>query len=222
MKGALRALLLAAVCVVVANTLAPVHAGMDVDFGADVRIGDHADLFFSISSRYFDRDRGVIENWGQRFPDPDDLSVFFFIVHHSGKSPGAIFALRKEGLTWWTIGGRVGVPVDVWFVPVETDPGPPYGKAYGYWKKHKKHRRSALVLTDADARNLVAVRMIHEYYGVSVGTAMQWRASGRDVRGLMAEEYARRHGNKTKGRKPRGDRKLWNDKKPRSEHERSG
>ena len=50
------------------------------------------------------------------------------------------------------------------------------------------------MLSDLDARNLVAVRMVHEYYGVSVETAMQWRSSGSDLRVLMTNEYQKRHG----------------------------
>jgi hypothetical protein len=87
------------------------------------------------------------------------------------------------------------VPVDVWFVPVRRDPGPPYGKAYGHWKKHHKNP-SAVRLTDADVGNLVAVRMLHEYYSVSVEVAMEWRSSGRPLSALMSDEYEKRHGKK--------------------------
>jgi len=49
-------------------------------------------------------------------------------------------------------------------------------------------------LTDEDAENLVAVRMLHEYYAVTVEVAMDWRSSGRDLRLLMSDEYSKRHG----------------------------
>lgn len=179
----------------------PVSAALDVDLGAAVRIGDDTDLYFAISSRYFERDRREVEHWGHRCDDPDDLAVALFIAHRSGRSPNFLFSLRHEGLSWWEIGIRVGLPVDAWFVPVERDPGPPYGNAYGYWKNHKKKgkkqkSRSGYELTDADARNLVAVRMIHDYYDVSVDVAMEWRSSGRELRSLLADEYHRRHGKK--------------------------
>ena len=44
--------------------------------------------------------------------------------------------------------------------------------------------------------------MLHEYYGVSVDVAMEWRASGRDVRTLMIEEYHRRHVKAARADKP--------------------
>ena len=85
--------------------------------------------------------------------------------------------------------------MDRWFVRVKEDPGPPYGKAYGHWKKHRKNPQ-AMTLSDDDARNMVAVRMINEYYDVSVEVAMDWRLSGRDLPTLMATEYEKRHGKK--------------------------
>lgn len=188
-----RLLPLALVCAALAATPAP--AALDVRFGGSVPIGDDANLFFSISSRYFDRDVRVVEDWGRRYyPNPDDLSVALFLDRYCGKGPEFYVGLRKQGLGWLEISNRCHVSPDVFFVPVARDPGPPYGKAYGYWKKHKRDPRQPLVLKDADVRNLVAVRMAHEYYGVPVEVAMQWRKSGRDVRGVMNGEYRKRHG----------------------------
>jgi hypothetical protein len=174
----------------------PAYAGFDVDFGAAVRTGDDTDVYFAISSRYFGRDRAVVENWGARYDDPDHLAVALFISKHSGTSLDTIFRLRREGHSWWDVSVRVGVPVDVWFVPVRRDPGPPYGKAYGYWKKHRKGA-GAVRLTDADAANLVAVRMLHEYYSVPVEVAMEWRSSGRPLQALVSDEYEKRHGKRS-------------------------
>jgi hypothetical protein len=168
-------------------------AGVDVDFGANVNVNDHTNLFFSISSRYYDRDRATVASFGARFGDPDDLSVALFISNSCGRSLDDIWVLRRQGLSWWDISVRYRVPADVWFVPVRRDPGPPYGKAYGHWKKRQRDPHAAFVLADPDIRNLVAVRMIRDYYGVPVETAMEWRASGRKVHTLMAEEYNRRH-----------------------------
>jgi hypothetical protein len=180
---------------VVALAAGPARAALDVSFGASVPVGDDANLFFSISSRYFDRDVRVIEDWGRRYyPNPDDLSVALFLDRYCGKGPEFYFGLRREGLGWFEISNRCRVSPDVYFVPVARDPGPPYGKAYGYWKKHKQDPRQTMVLKDADVRNLVAVRMAHEYYGVPVETAMQWRSSGKDVRTVMTGEYKKRHG----------------------------
>lgn len=175
---------------------APAYAGIDIDFGVAAEIDDRTDLYFSISSRYFDKDRDTVSRWGMRYRDPDDLAVVLFIHKHTGRSLDDLYSLRQHlGLTWWEIAFRYGMPADAWFVPVQRDPGPPYGKAYGHWKNHKRDRGTSVALSDDDLRNLVAVRMVHEYYGVSVDVAMEWRSGGQDLRVLMTDEYEKRHGN---------------------------
>lgn len=175
----------------------PVEAGVDIDFGASVRIGDDTDLYLAISSRYFDHDRPTVERYAVRYPNPDDLAVSFYLARRSGRSPDFIFELRRKGFSWWDISLRLGLPVDIWFVETRYAPTPPYGKAYGHWKKHKRNTVPAFVLTDDDARNLVALRVIHEYYGVPVEMAMEWRSSGRNLRAIMADEYGKRRGRPT-------------------------
>ena len=187
---------LIALFIVAGVALPNTQAGLDIDFGAAVRIGDDDDLFLSVSARYFDEDRRSIDRIAMRYRNPDDLTVALFVARRSGQSADAIHRMRTNGLSWWDISVRFGMPLDVWFVPVQRDPGPPYGKAYGHWKNHKRNRRHAVVLTDMDIRNLVAVRMLHEYYGVSVDVAMEWRSSGRDVRVLVSDEYGKRHRHK--------------------------
>jgi hypothetical protein len=114
------------VTVLVLAGVCPAFAGLDIDFGAKVKIDDDTDLFFSVSSRYFDRDRRVVETWGAHYSS-DDLAVGLFLATHGGQSPDYVFWLRCQGLSWWEVSARLGVPVEVWFVPVQRDPGPPYG-----------------------------------------------------------------------------------------------
>ncbi|MDX1388927.1 MAG: hypothetical protein R3344_07030, partial [Acidobacteriota bacterium] len=184
----------ALVSLLVLAVVTPAWAGLDIDFGAAVRINDDTDLFVSISSRYFDRDRRSIEKWGTRYSS-DDLAVALFIARYGHCSARDVFERRARRQSWWEISVAFGVPMDVWFVPVSRKPGPPYGKAYGHWKKHKKHQR-VVVLSDDDLRHLVSVKMVHEYYGVPVEVAMEWRASGRDLENIVAGEYRNRHGGK--------------------------
>jgi len=184
---------LALLCLVVALAATPAPAGLDIEFDASVRLDDDTDLYLAISSRYFERDRRTLRRATRRYRDPDDLAVAFYIGKHSGRSADEIYSLRRDGRSWWEISLRFGLPADIWFVETRRAPGPPYGKAYGHWKKHKRGRRATVTLSDADLRNLVAVRMLHEYYDVSVELAMEWRASGDDLRSLMSAVYHDRH-----------------------------
>jgi hypothetical protein len=187
--------LLSASFVVLAALLASPasHAGVDVSFGMYAPMGDDGNLFFSISSRYFDREPQVVQDWGHQFPNPDDLAVFLHVCSHTQLPPPIVYSYRRQGLSWYEVGVRAGLPVSVWYVPVVVDPGPPYGKAYGHWKKHRRNPSYNVRLTDRQARDLVAMRMAHEYYGVTPEVAMNWRRQGSSVQDIMTREYHTRH-----------------------------
>jgi hypothetical protein len=190
------------------------RAGVDIDLRASVPIGDDAQLFFGINSQYYDRDRPDVERWGGECRNPDDLAVLLFLARQTGRPPAQLIAMRRDGLTWWQIGLRLDMPMDVWFVAMSRDPGPPYGRAYGHWRRHQRDARHAFALSDREARDLVAVRMLHEYYRVDVPLAMKWRASGRDLRTLAIREYRQRHPHDERdGRseRRRHDRRHHND-----------
>jgi len=178
----------------------PTYAGIDVSLGATVQLGDDTEVYLAVSSQYYDQDESSVRRWDRQYKDSDDLAVALFISRHAHKSPEHVYGMRAKGLSWWEISMRLGVPTEAWFVPVKKDPGPPYGKAYGHWKKNGKKSPGKMNLSDADAQNLVAVRMLHEYYGVSVEVAMDWRSSGRDLKNITAGEYRKRHGKSDKGR----------------------
>ena len=175
------------------TSILPATAGIDVDFGASVRLDDRNDLYFRISARYFEQDRATVTRWSTRYGDPDDLAVAMFIHGHCGRSLDELYAWRHQrNMTWWDIGLRCGIPLDAWYVPARRSPGPPYGKAYGHRKKHQRNPARPVILTDVEIRDLVALRMAHEYYGVALDVAARWRADG-NLRDVMSEEYRRRH-----------------------------
>ena len=70
-------------------------------------------------------------------------------------------------------------------------------------------------MSDADVRNLVAVRVLHEYFGVTVEVAMDRRASGGELSALLTVEYDKRHGkahDKAGGTNARGSKPGKSDK----------
>jgi hypothetical protein len=175
----------------------PARAGLDIDLSASVAVGDRSKLYVAVNARYFDADPVVVGRFAARCEREDDLAVALFIARHSDRSLDSIFSMRGKGLSWWAISVNLGLPAEVWMIPVKREPGPPYGKAYGYWKKHGRDTR-AYELSDDDLRHLVSVRVLSEYFGVSAEIAMDSRASGRPLSVLVEEAYQRNHGNKQK------------------------
>ena len=168
-------------------------AGVDVSFGVNAPVGDDGNLFFSISSQYFNRQPQVVNDWGRRYTNPDDLAVFLQICSRSRKSPQVVHGYRQQGMSWYEVGMRVGLPVEVWYVPVAVEPIGPYAKPYKHYKKHKHDPHYVVRLTDRQVRDLVAMRMAHEYYGVSPEVAMDWRRGGSNLQVIMTREYRSRH-----------------------------
>src|SRR5262249_43314566 len=90
-----------------------------------------------------------------------DFPVCLFLANEAHVSLGVVWDLRAKGLPWVQVMTRLNVPPERVFVAMPRDPGPPYGKAYGYWKKHPKER---VTLTDDDLYYWVNVRSQSKYF----------------------------------------------------------
>lgn len=188
---------------------APAVAAPDVSFGVSAPAGD-ANLFFSISSQYFHREPRIVNDWGRRFRNPDDLAVFFYVVQNSRSSPEQVYALRQRGMSWYEVGNRCGMPFNAWYVAYDGVPRGRYAKPYRHYERYRHDARYSARLSDRDVRDLVAVRMAHDYYGVSPQTAMDWRRDGSSVEIIMTREY-RNHGHDRDSRDAHNDHGRGHD-----------
>lgn len=118
-----------------------------------------------------------------------DLPVVLFLARESGRSVNFIVDLRSQGLSWSVIFGRVGVPYDVLFVGIDRDPGPPYGRAWGHWRKHPKKYR----FSDAEICGLVNVQTAHHVSGLSSFDVARARGQGKSCASLVASKRGRPH-----------------------------
>ena len=209
--------ILSAALVASAMTLAAPasRADVDISFGARAPIGDDSSLYFDISSRYFNQDQRYVRDWSQRFRNPDDLAVFMYIVQRSNDSPHRVYQLRRAGMSWYDVGVRCGIPFNAWYVTVNGVPRGRYSRPYGYYNQHRSNPTYVRRLSDREIRDLVAVRMAHEYYGVSPETAMDWRRNGSNVQIIMTREYRNRHHGDHDG-----DRYDRNRDRNRDDHDR--
>jgi hypothetical protein len=176
-----------------ALTPAKAAVNVDISFGARVPINDDHRLFVNINSRYFGRDPYFVDLWSGRFQNPDDLQVFLFISRNASVSPQYIYDLRRHGMSWFRISQRVHVPLDVFFVQLNGPAYGPYDSVYTRYDHYHRNPHVKFVLNDNDVRNLVVMRTMTDYYGMRPDQAMHLRASGRDSRYLMVQEYRHRH-----------------------------
>jgi len=167
--------------------LAPTaRAGVSFEFlfNSD-RVSSDDQYFLNVAVSNYGYPREVVEPCLPRLRDPDeDLPVVLFVARESGRPVNAIVDLRARGLSWSVIFGRCGVPYDVLFTDIEQDPGPPYGRAWGYWRKHPKR----LYFSDGDIRGLVRVQTAHRVCGVPAYDIARARGRGESVAVFVADK----------------------------------
>jgi hypothetical protein len=97
----------------------------------------------------------------------DELPVVFYIAARADVTPEAVIALRLKGISWMDISVHFGLGADVYYVETKKDLGPPYGKALGHFKNHKRKEWSQITFTDSEIVSLVNLKFLSEHYGYS-------------------------------------------------------
>ena len=80
---------------------------------------------------------------------------------------------------------HLGVGPEVYYVPVTVASGPPYGKAYGYYKKKPRKQWRTIVLSDPDLINLANLRFLSGYHRLPPERVIELRSSNRGFIAVM-------------------------------------
>ena len=136
----------------------------------------------------------------KRIPD-DEVPVVFFLAQEAHVSPEAIIALRLGGKSWMDITLHYGLTAQIFYVPFTVDPGPPYGKAYGYYKKRPRSKWGEIRLGNADIVNLVNLKFISGHYGYSPDQVVKMRGQGKSFVSINGEARKSKGGSQSKVQK---------------------
>jgi hypothetical protein len=138
----------------------------DIDLGATISDGKLRSFYLSISDYYRIPARQVVEIRDRQRISDDELPVVFFLAARARVQPSVIVELRIKKMSWFDISVHYGLTPDIFYINVGTERiGPPYGNAYGYYRKYgpskdwKKFR-----LTDREVIDLVNLRFMCEYH----------------------------------------------------------
>lgn len=187
----LRAGRIAAIALALALCAVPVpaRAGVSFDFLFSMdRVSDDHQFFLNVAVSNYAYDRVVLEPILPRLRYLEaDLPVVLFLAHECGRPPGYIVDLRARGLSWSVIFTRVGVPYDVLFAGIDRDPGPPYGNAWGHWRKSPR----AVRLNDGDIAGLVQVQIGARAAHMRPFEMARARGQGRPIAVVVAEKRGR-------------------------------
>jgi hypothetical protein len=120
----------------------------------------------------------------------EELPVVFFLCKHTRVSPEVIVTLRLSGWSWYKITTHLGLTPEIYYVPVVIyRDGPPYGRAYGYYKNHPRERWSTMEMTDVDIVNQVNLHFISNQYGYEPGQIMKMREMGTSFVNIERKVY---------------------------------
>ena len=143
---------------------AAVGSAADISFGLSADQDGLRSFYLSIGEHYEAPETEIIIVRKYNIPD-DEMPVVFFISRHGDVDAGLVVKLRSEGKSWFEISAQFGVSPDVYYVSFANDPGPPYGKAWGHYKKKKRNDWKKIHLSDGDVVNLVNIKFMSERYG---------------------------------------------------------
>ena len=179
------ALLAGVMCLVPTRALA--GTSFDFLFSMD-RVSNDNQYFLNVAVSNYGYDRVALEPVLPRLTYVEaDLPVVMFLAHECGRPPATIVDLRARGMSWSMVFSRVGVPYDTLFYRIDRDPGPPYGNAWGYWRKNPRGVR----LSDSDIRGLVQVQIGARAARMAPYEMARARGQGRPVYVVVAEEKGR-------------------------------
>jgi hypothetical protein len=145
---------------VIAGSLA-VNSRADVNLGISADKDGIKEFYLAIGTHYGAREPEIEKVRARSLP-ADEMAVVFFLSNRSGISPLIVADLRLGGMSWMEISLRYGLTASIYYVKFAADPGPPYGNAWGYYKKTPKKKWGEIRLADVDIINLVNLKFLAE------------------------------------------------------------
>src|SRR5574341_1911956 len=120
-----------ALCLAMGGAHARAGASFDFLFSMD-SVSNDRQYFLNLTVGSYGYDRGVIEPVLPRLSYIEvDLPVVLFLAKESGRDVDYIVDLRASDRSWSAVFADLRIPVDVLFVGIDQDQGPPYGRAWG-------------------------------------------------------------------------------------------
>lgn len=187
-------------------------SAQNVSAGVSINSG-HNNFYLSIGDYYHVPESRVVYVRDHYHIQDEELPVVFFLASRAHVDPQVIIDFRmRHRMSWLDITFHYGLTPEIYYVPV-TRVGPPYGNAYGYYKKHKKG-----VLVDNDVVNLVNLRFMSEYHGIPAEAVMDRRGRGER---FVAMNNEFRQEKKTQGNRD-DDRGKGKDNKEKNKGKGNG
>src|SRR4051812_6867747 len=149
-------------------------------------------FYFAVGNYYQVPDRQV-DLIRERALPPDEVPVAFFMAQRAGVNPTVVVDLRRRGMSWSDVALYFHFRPDIYYFPE----GPPYGKAYGYWKSHPPR--------DAEVIDAVNIHFLSEYHHVTPEVVRTERSRRRNYALVAGDFDAKSQSRKNDAREKRED-----------------
>jgi len=153
------------------------RAPAEVQIGVTADNGGIKEFYLAIGEQYRAPEKEIIVVRDRGIPD-DDIPVVYFIARKANVVPQVIIDMRLGGMSWMDISLHYGLTAAIYYVDIKGQPGPPYGKAYGYYRNKPRKEWREIRLADSDIVNLVNLRFISDRYGYSPDEIIKMRSQG--------------------------------------------
>lgn len=152
-----------------------------VDLGISVTDGRLRSFYLAVGDHYRVAPRMVVDLRTRYRLLDEELPVVFFLAARAHVGPQAVIDLRLRKKSWLAIALHFGLSPEIFFVPVAPGRiGPPYGNAYGYYRKHGYAGDwRKIVLVDREVIDLVNLRFLSEYHGLAPDVIIARRGRGQ-------------------------------------------
>lgn len=90
-------------------------------------------FYLALGQTYGVPEREVIIIHERQIPD-DEIPVVFFIANRAHVRREVIVEHRLAGRSWMEITLLYHLDPSIFYLELDGDPGPEYGRAYGHWK----------------------------------------------------------------------------------------
>lgn len=151
----------------------------EVSFGLSADQDGLRSFYLSVGDQYKVSEKQIVYVREKKIPD-DEMPVVFFLARHASVDPKLIIELRLGGSSWIEISNHYNLSPSIYYVAFQKDPGPPYGKAWGYYKNKKKDQWKNITLSDADIVNFVNIKFASEHFGYSPDEIIKMRDKNQD------------------------------------------
>ena len=178
---------LAGLILLLGASAVPVRAAVFNDATRDLGLSDDARIFLNVTNDYFAPPPAVAVELLRNSPVPeDDFPVILYLARASKRPPQEILRQRADYPSWSDIMDRSNISPSVLFAGIDRDPGPPYGKAWGYWRKHPRDERTRF--RDRDVVELVKLQVASRSQRVSPYAVASVRQKEITVEQYVAEK----------------------------------